>query len=177
MTVRLRRASLALLGSLALLRAASPAAAQLPLTRTDPDSLGFSADTVRVSLTPVEGMEGCELVGHAVVKGRAELRRLRRFPQCAKVAPSLAGRTLVGVRVHADCQAFYRLDAFRSAKRREFRVRVLIHGGGCRGMLSEYEWLALPALPRGWSVRFTETDDRSEPFDLRRWIPLDASRN
>jgi hypothetical protein len=125
-TVRLLRASLALSGSLLLLRAASPAAAQLPLTRTDPDSLGFSADTVRV---------------------------------------------------HADCQAFYRLDAFRSAKRREFRVRVLIHGGGCRGMLSEYEWLALPALPRGWSVRFTETDDRSEPFDLRRWIPLDASRN
>jgi hypothetical protein len=170
--------SMAVSALILLAFAAGPLAAQERLRRTEPDTLGLPADTVRLPVGRVEGMDRCEIPGHAVVKNRAELRRLRRFPQCAKVAPTLAGRTLVGLSIWADCQALYRVDAFRSAKRREFRVHLRIRPGICRGMLPRYEWLSLPALPREWSVRFTESDTHGDaPLDLREWIPTDSSRH
>jgi len=157
---------------------ADRAAAQPPLQGTRPDTLGLAPDTVRLPVGRVEGMGRCEIIGNAVVKDRADLRRLRRYPQCAKVAPPLAGQTVIGLDINADCQAMYRIDAFRSAKRREFRVRLRIRGGGCRGLLPRYEWLSLPALPSGWAVRFTDSqEDDDASLDLREWIPLDTSRH
>ena len=172
------RLSITLPGAILLFLAATPLAAQAPLRGVAPDTLGLAADTARLAVERVEGMDRCQIIGNAVVKGRTDLRRLRRYPQCAKAAPSLEGRTVVGVDIHADCQAMYRIDAFRSAKRREFRVRLRIRGGGCRGLLPRYEWLSLPALSSGWSVRFTESqaDDDASP-DLREWTPLDAPRH
>jgi hypothetical protein len=170
--------SMAVSASILLIFAAGPLAAQKPLRPTETDTLGLAADTVRLAVGRVEGMGGCSIPGHAVVKHRADLRRLRRFPQCAKVAPPLGGRTVVGVDVDADCQAMFRIDAFRSAKRRELRVRLRIRPGNCRGMLSRYEWISLPALPPGWSVRFTESAAREDgPLDLREWTSIDSSRN
>jgi hypothetical protein len=157
---------------------ASPLAAQTPLRGAEPDTLGLAPDTVRLTVGRVEGMGRCEIIGHAVVKDRADLRRLRRYPQCAKVSPPLEGRTLVGLSVWGDCQAMYRVDAFRSAKRRELRVRLRIRYGGCRGMLPHYEWLSLPALPAGWAVRFTESRvDGDAPLDFRDWTATDPSRH
>ena len=172
------RFRLTLPGSIFLLLAAAPLAAQAALPRVEPDTLGLAADTVRLQVERIEGMDRCDIPGHAVVKDRADLRRLRRYPQCAKAAPPLDGRTGVGLSVWGDCQATYRVDAFRSAKRREFRVRLRIRSGGCRGMLRHYAWLSLPALPPGWAVRFTESPvDEDAPQDLREWIPFDPSRH
>ena len=177
--MRSYRLSIALPLSILLFLAPSPLAAQAPLQRTEPDSLGLPADTVRLPLERrVGGMGRCEIHGHAVVKDRADLRRLRRYPQCAKAAPPLDGRTLVGVYVMADCQASYRVDAFRSAKRREFRIHLQIRSGGCRGLRPRHEWLSLPALPPGWALRITESDvDRNAAPDLWDWTPLDLSRH
>lgn len=178
MTASLRRPSIALPGAILLILAAAPLAAQDRMRGTEADTLGLPADTVRLAMGRVAGMDRCEIPGHAVVKDRADLRRLRRYPQCAKVAPALQGRTLVGVDVNADCQATYRIDAFRSAARREFRVRLQVRGGTCRGMMRTYAWLSLPALPPGWAVRFTESDIHQDgPPDLREWTPLDPSRH
>jgi hypothetical protein len=70
--------------------------------------------------------------------------------------------------VQRDCQATYRIDTFRSEKRREFRVRLRIRDGGCRALLPRYDWISLPALPRGWAVRFThERVPDDAPVDLR----------
>ena len=170
------RLSIAILASSLLVLAASPLAAQTALRRTQPDTLGLAPDTVRMPVGRVLGMGRCQISGHAVVKDRADLRRLRRYWQCAKVAPSLEGRTVVGLDINADCQAMYRIDAFRSAKRREFRVQLRIRGGTCRGLLPRYEWISLPALPSRWSVRISEVDENGPP-DLRGWTPLDASRH
>ena len=167
---------MAVAASILLACAAGPLAAQKPLRATEPDTLGLPADTVRLAVGRVEGMGDCSIIGHAVVKNGVDLRRLRRFPQCAKVSPPLAGRTLVGLSIDADCQAMYRVEAFRSATRRELRIHLRIRPGGCRGMLSLYEWLSLPALPAGWAVRFTESDVHEDtPLDLREWTPLDSS--
>jgi hypothetical protein len=161
-----------------LLAFAAPLAAQKPLRGVAPDTLGLPADTVRLAVEQVEGMDGCQIIGHAVVKDGADLRRLRRYPQCAKAAPPLEERTVVGVDINADCQAMYRIDAFRSAKRRELRVRLRVWSGGCRGLLPRYEWISLPALPPGWSVRVTESEAHGDgPLDLRGWIPVDTPRH
>lgn len=164
----LSRMSMAVSASMLLALAAGPLAAQKPLRPTEADTLGLPADTVRVAVAQVEGMDGCSIVGHAVVKDGLDLRRLRRFPQCDKVSPPLAGRTLVGLSVRVDCQGTHRVEAFRSAERRELRVNLRIHWGGCRGLLPVYEWISLPALPPGWAVRITESDDpEPDPLDIR----------
>ena len=171
-TVGLRRLPLTPPGSILLCLIAAPLAAQKPLRGVAPDTLGLPGDTVRLAVEQVEGMDGCQIIGHAVVRNGADLRRLRRYPQCAKAAPPLEGRTVVGVDINADCQALYRIDAFRSAKRRELRVRLRISGGGCRGLLPRYEWISLPALPLGWSMRFTEAAaDERTPFRPPRLDP------
>src|ERR1051325_493854 len=103
------RMSMAVSASILLAFAAGPLAAQKPLEPTEPDTLGLPADTVRLAVERVEGMDDCSIVGHAVVKDGADLRRLRRFPQCAKVTPPLAGRTLVGLSIRLDCQGFHRV--------------------------------------------------------------------
>ena len=175
-TVGIRRPSIALPGSFLLFLIASPLAAQKPLRPTEADTLALPADTVRLPVERVEGMGDCSIPGHAVVKDGADLRRLRRFPQCAKVAPPLAGRTLVGLSISPDCQGSYRVEAFRSAKRRELRVHLRIRWGGCRGLLRRYEWYSLPTLPRGWAVRIKESqNDQEAPLDPREWTPIDSS--
>jgi hypothetical protein len=170
--------SMAVSASILLALAAGPLAAQKPLQPTEPDTLGLPADTVRLPVERLEGMDGCSIPGHAVVKGRADLRRLRRFPQCAKVTPPLDDHAVVGLSIRADCQGSHRVDAFRSARRREFRVRLRIHWGGCRGLRPRYEWFSLPALPRGWTLRVMEADDpEPSPLDIRARTPVDSTRH
>jgi hypothetical protein len=69
----------------------------------------------------------------------------------------------VATPLFGDCHASYRIDAWRSAGRREYRVRVTSYYGGCRAGRGYYVWLALPKLPAGWSVGFTEARGRDRP--------------
>ncbi|HEU4558163.1 MAG TPA: hypothetical protein VFS20_09950, partial [Longimicrobium sp.] len=97
----------------------------------------------------------------------ADLRRLRRLGTCAAAPlPDPAGRTLVGVPVRGDCHTWYRLDAYRSESRREYRVRLQMRGGGCRAAGHADAWLELPPLPPGWTVAFTREPVRDEADEL-----------
>jgi len=146
---------------------AADAGAQPARYDFDADSAA-PADTVRVEAERVAGMRECWR-GNVVIGDSASLAALHERPRCRGVQ-SLDGRTLVGVSVMGDCFARYRIDAFRSETSRELRVRVLRRYGGCRAGRSRYEWLLLPALPPGWTVRFVERrlpDDAEVPDDFR----------
>lgn len=154
-----RRGGLRRWMALGLVLAAAPAAAraQEPLEGVWPDSLGVAADAVPLPMEGLDGMGRCGIVGHAVVADLAALAGLRMYPQCRDIAiASLDGRTLVGLALYGDCNGFFRLEALRSESRREFRVRVWRLGGECRGGFWRDVWVSLPALPEGWSVRFTD---------------------
>ncbi|HEU4451771.1 MAG TPA: hypothetical protein VFR81_01890 [Longimicrobium sp.] len=144
-----------------------------------PDRYEFSrdsaapADTARIEAERVSGMEECP-VGNVVVADSASLAALRAYPRCRAVE-RLDGRTLVGVDVRGDCHAVYRIDAFRSEASRELRVRVLNRSGVCRAAGFAYEWLLLPPLPAGWTVRLVERrpiDDAELPGI---WTPVRGS--
>jgi hypothetical protein len=172
--VRSCRLSIPPLAALLALLAASPLAAQEPLQATREDTLGLAPDTVALAIRHLPRPGECAIPGHAVVRNADDLRRLRRFPQCKEAPfPSLAGKTLVGLSIWGDCNSSYRVDAFRSESRREFRVRLRIRYGGCRAMAPRDEWYALPALPPGWSVRITRVHVEDDaPRFSREWTPI-----
>jgi len=120
------------------------------------DSAGLPRDTVRLPISFVSSAE-CGVVGYRVVQDSADVRHMRRWPQCAKMSfGDVEGRTVVGVPLHGDCHARYGIGAFRSEARREYRVLVTTYDGGCRAGRGEYRWIALPRLPAGWTVSFSE---------------------
>jgi len=145
------------IGMMAMAASAADAGAQPDRYEFAADSAA-PADTVRIEAERVAGMERCWR-GNVVIADSASLAALHAFPDCRGVR-ALNGRTLVGVSVMGDCFARYRGDTVRSETNRELRVRVLKQYGGCRAGRSRHEWLLLPALPPGWTVRFVE-----------RWLP------
>ena len=168
----------ALLGVALVLLAPGRATAQEQLRATEDDTLGLAADTVRLAVEHLPRPGECAIPGHAVVRNAKDLARLRVFPQCAEAPfPSLAGRTLVGLSIWGDCNAMYRVDAFRSESRRELRVRLSIRYGGCRAMRPRDEWYSLPVLPPGWSVRITRVHvDDDSTVDFREWHDIRSGR-
>jgi hypothetical protein len=141
--------------------AAAPAVRAQPLADAIPainfDTLGLAADAEPLAHRRLRGMGRCGAFSNAVVANAAQVERLRMLPQCATVPlPDPAGRTLVAVSVMGDCHTWYRLDAFRSESRREYRVRLQRRYGGCRAGGLADAWLELPPLPPGWTVAFTE---------------------
>lgn len=127
----------------------------------DFDTLGMAADAEPLAHRRLRGMGRCGTYSNVVVADAAQMERLRTIPQCTDAPlPEPVGRTLVGVSVMGDCHTWYRLDAFRSESRREYRVRLQSRYGGCRAGGSADAWLELPPLPPGWTVAFTE--DRLE---------------
>lgn len=162
---------LRMLGALlfAALAVAPPVCAQPRGTvpRVAFDSLGLAADAEPLPARRLRGMGNCGAYPAVVVADTADLRRLRAFAPCAAAPlPEMPGRTLVGVAVTGDCHTWYRLDAFRSESRREYRVRLQRRYGGCRAGGFAHAWLELPPLPRGWTVAFTdERSDRDADID------------
>jgi hypothetical protein len=142
------------------LLAFAPAAGAQPGDRfptVDFDTLGLPPDAEPLSSRRLRGMGNCGTYPNVVVANTADLRRLRMFPQCADAPlPEPVGRMMVGVSVMGDCHTWYRLDAFRSESRREYRVRLQRRYGGCRAGGYADAWLELPPLPPGWTVAFTE---------------------
>jgi hypothetical protein len=152
MRTRTLRWALALLSGIAMAGTVQAQPAD-SLLRVEYDSLGLAADAEPVPHRRLPDMGRCGVVGNAVVTDSAGLRRLRRYPQCADVAfPAPEGRTLVGITIMGDCHTAYRLHAFRSESRREYRIRVQTRYGGCRAGGFADAWLELPRLPAGWSV-------------------------
>jgi hypothetical protein len=148
----------------AALVAAVPVAARAQQTDWGlrPDSAGIPADTVRLPSRRVD-LVRCDVLGYRVVDDSAAVRRLRDFPQCRGADfGDPGGRTLVGLPLSGDCQASFRIDAWRSERRREYRILVTTYGGGCRAWRGEYHWLALPKLPAGWRVGFSERRARDD---------------
>jgi len=144
-----RRALLAAL----LLAGAAPARAQVEV---EPDTAAHPADTVRLRTRFADVPEGCSPPGAWVVDDSASAAAVLAFPQCRGADfGDLSERTLVGVPFMGDCHARYGLDAWRSASRREYHLRVRVYYGGCRAGRIEFHWFALPKLPAGWQVRFT----------------------
>jgi len=98
------------------------------------------------------------------------------------------GRTLVGLPLSGDCHASFRIDAWRSEERHEYRVLVTGYDGGCRAMgAGGYHWMVLPKLPPGWRVGFSERrvdgrrgsprdDDDASMFPRRVRLPQPAAR-
>lgn len=143
----------------ALLAAAPPVRAQPPsaVRTVQADSLGLAPDAEPLAARRLRGMRNCGVHPAVVVADTADLRRLRALGRCAEAPfPELPGRTLVGVSVMGDCHTWYRLSAFRSEQRREYRVRLQRRYGGCRAGGVADAWLELPPLPAGWTVALTD---------------------
>lgn len=141
--------------------AAAPAVCAQPLEAVIPgipfDTLGLSADAEPLAHRRLRGMGRCGVFSNGVVATAAQVERLRMMPQCAAAPlPDPEGRTLVAVSVMGDCHTWYRLDAFRSESRREYRVRLQRRYGGCRAGGMADAWLELPPLPPGWTVALTD---------------------
>jgi hypothetical protein len=150
-----RRTWLAAVIVAVMVGAAGSAGAQRDRYLFEADSAA-PGDTVRIEMTELPEMRPC-FVSNSVVYDAASLTELRRFPQCKEVRiPPIEGRTLVGVHVFIDCNATYNVRAYRSALSREYRIVLSTHDGGCRGMRSGMDWLTLPPLPAGWTVRFVQ---------------------
>lgn len=154
---RLARRLLAAAGCVLLTAGAAGAQGWNGLKLAPEDSLGLAPDAEPLAHRRLAGMGRCGVTGHVVVADTGDLRRLRAYPPCAAAPlPPLPGRTLVGVSVFGDCHSRYRLDAFRSESRREFRVRLQRVYGGCRAGTSADAWLELPSLPPGWTVAVSD---------------------
>ncbi|HEU4454025.1 MAG TPA: hypothetical protein VFR81_13240 [Longimicrobium sp.] len=135
---------------------AGGAAAQTTDWGLRPDSAGLSADTVRLPVSFVAFRE-CEVIGYRVVQDSAAVRRMRQWPQCRTMDfGDVEGRTVVGIPLAGDCHARFGIAAFRSEERREYRLLVTTYYGGCRAGRGEYRWIALPRLPAGWTIGFSE---------------------
>lgn len=166
--------------TIAMLLAAGSAAAQKYDDGLRPDSAGIPSDTVRLATHEIDLGE-CEVIGYRVVADSATVKHLWRYPQC-KLADfgDVYGRTLVQVPLMGDCHARFRIDAWRSESRREFRLLVTDYYGGCRAARYEHRWVVLPKLPPGWRVAFSETgvDERQGRGEAylpallgRVWLP------
>ena len=133
---------------------AAPAAAQPLYDDLREDSLPLAGDAERLphELHRTE----CSPIGLRVVRDTAELRVIQRFPRCTPDQFPGVGRDLyVHVMMGGDCHARMWAEAFRSESRREYRVVLMKHFGGCRAGKSVEYWLRLPPLPDGWTVAFT----------------------
>lgn len=164
------RGLVAVLGA-GIIVSARPATAQ----EIKPDSAGIPADTVRLRTTRVPGLDRCDPWEFRVVDDTAEAARLREQPGCRDAdLGSLADRTLVGMPLGGDCLARYRVDAWRSEARREYRILATTWYGGCRAVGRGYFWIALPKLPPGWRVSATQQGlDGRDDGELAdpRWSP------
>ena len=157
---------------------AIPAAARAQQTDWGlrPDSAGIPADTVRLPSRRAD-LGRCDVLGYRVVDDSAAVRRLRRWPQCQGADFGDPGaRTLVGLPLSGDCHARFRIDAWRSERRREYRVLVTTYGGECRAWGGGYQWLALPKLPAGWRVGFGERRVRDDYTRGAEELPLAPDR-
>jgi hypothetical protein len=99
----------------------------------------------------------CGVAGYRVIQDSADVRRLHLWPRCTAMDFSdVEEHTVVGVPLPGDCRARYGIAAFGSEERREYRVLVTTSYGGCRPGRGSYRWVALPRLPAGWTVGFSE---------------------
>lgn len=170
--------------SVAMLLGANSVAAQKTDWGLRPDSAGVPADTVRLP-THLVDLGRCDVLGYRVVTDSVVVKRLWQYPQCKLTDfGDVYGRTLVGIPLWGDCHARFRIDAWRSEQRREYRVLVTDYYGGCRAMRGGYHWMVLPKLPPGWRVAFGERrvdggretrDDEDRPFLSRVWLPQPAT--
>ncbi len=143
---------------LAVMLLAGAAQARAQMIEEEPDTAALPADTVRLGVRLADVSDRCRPPRAWVVDDSASAAAVLAFPQCRGAGfGDLAARTLVGVPFRGDCHARYGLDAWRSARLREYRVRVRVYSGVCRSMRGEFRWLALPKLPAGWRVRFTRS--------------------
>jgi hypothetical protein len=138
-----------------------PAAAQPRDLGLRPDSLGIPADAVPL---PVERVQAaCDPMGLRVVRDTAELGAIERFPGCeAPEFPALGRDLYVHLVMAGNCGGRDRVEAYRSAARREYRLVLVSHHGGCRSLRVEEYWVRLPPLPDGWTVGFTSVPLRRE---------------
>lgn len=131
------------------------------------DSLGVAADAVPLQRKPA--WTDCAPIGLRVVRDSAELRAIERFPGCgASAFPALGRQLYVYVVLRGDCLAGHEVHAYRSAARREYRIVVITWDGGCRSARSRSHWTALPPLPEGWTVAFTDLGVHRRRDALRR---------
>ena len=167
--MRAWKRGVAVLGAaLAVAALAGEARAQSRDGDFEKDSLGIPADTVRLRPRRVPVLKDCDVIGNRVVDSDSAAAALRRYPQCADARfGSLSERTLVQLALFGDCHAGYRVDAWRSESRREYRLRVTEYYGGCRSARFPHIWLALPKLPAGWTIRLTEEqgERRGRPLE------------
>jgi hypothetical protein len=163
--VMMKRVGWMMIGvALAAAAGAGGAAAQTTDWGLRPDSAGVPADTVRLPISLVS-FDECRIIGYRVILDSATVRRLRQWPQCTEMDfGDVEGRTVVGIPLFGDCHARYGIGAWRSEERREYRILVTTYDGGCRGARGAYRWMALPRLPAGWTVGFSE-----RRVDPRNW--------
>jgi hypothetical protein len=120
------------------------------------DSLGAAADAVPLPVQ--QARMDCRPEGFAIVRDSADAHHLQRFPGCAPPEfPELGWHLYVRVPEGGFCGGAYRVHAYRSDARREYRVVRTSLSRGCGGPRQEPEWYRLPPLPYGWTVAFTDT--------------------
>lgn len=149
-----------------------------------PDSAGIPADSVRLP-TLLVNLGGCG-DRFRVVNDAAGVKEMRLWPECKRTDfGDLSRRTLVGIPMSSECDARFRLDAWRSEQRREYRVRAIVYKRRQCRIYGEdrYRWLVLPKLPRGWRVALTmDPSGRVDATELDRWrswvlLPQPPARN
>jgi hypothetical protein len=122
----------------------------------DTDSRGAAPDAVPLAIRR-EGVD-CRAAGFTMVRDSADARDLRRYPGCeASAFPALGRDLYVRVPEGGFCGGAYRVHAYSSDTRREYRVVRTSLSRGCGGAHQEAEWYRLPPLPEGWTVAFTDT--------------------
>jgi hypothetical protein len=119
------------------------------------DSRGIAADAEPLQADSAD--TACDPWGRRVVRDGADAHALERFPRCGPGAfPALGSRLYAHVPLMGDCHATHEVQAYRSAARREYRIVVTSWYGGCRAGRFDSRWVALPPLPDGWTLAFTE---------------------
>ena len=147
-------------GGLAMVVPADARAQQVDWGLAADTAVTVPSDTVRLASTWLRALDHCHPLGFRIVDGDSAVAALHRFPQCRDADfGDVGGRTLVGLPIHGDCNASHVVDAWRSASRRMYILRIMDHDGGCRAMRYGYLWLALPKLPAGWRIAFAESRD------------------
>uniref|UniRef100_UPI00215857C5 hypothetical protein n=1 Tax=Klebsiella pneumoniae TaxID=573 RepID=UPI00215857C5 len=84
-----------------------------------------------------------------VVDDSADVAEMRWWAECKLVDfGDLSRRTLVGIPMSSACEARFRIDAWRSERRREYRIRAIVYKQRRCRIYGEdrYRWLVLPKL-------------------------------